>query len=362
MPTASLAKAIQFTARAHRDQLRKGTDTPYIAHPFAVGLILSQLGFPEPVIAAGFLHDTLEDCGITVADLTREFGTEIAAIVVGCSEPDKFLPWRERKQHTIDALANASWQIKAVVAADKLDNLRAMSADFTQVGDALWSRFKEGREQQQWYYGGVVQALLTTGPGEPHGLHELRDEFDETARRFFARANCTRSITLDRRACDAARAATTRSYIAVDPETCAAQLIKQTAEQASVSVQGHEDIFRSAWRSSVTTAFCPAATGRRSPCPVRASTTIAAVNAATAKASVEFGESVPERNASSGVKDSAASDALAVVKRNPCRPSTANARITTNSKRVFTTNMPSRANASVCHMVDPNRANSAGTT
>jgi len=111
--------------------------------------------------------------------LENEFGAEIAALVNACSEPDKSLPWRERKQHTIDALAAAAWQVKAVVAADKLDNLHAMSADFSLVGDALWTRFNQGRAQQEWYYRGIAQALSIPGPGEPDGLSRLRKDMND---------------------------------------------------------------------------------------------------------------------------------------------------------------------------------------
>jgi hypothetical protein len=238
-----LSKAIQFATRAHHNQLRKGTDLPYIVHPFAVGMILSQFRFSEQVIAAGLLHDTLEDTGVTEQALAGEFGAEIATIVAACSEPDKSLPWRERKQHTIDSLITAPWQVKAVVAADKLDNLRAMSADYTQVGDALWQRFKHGLEEQQWYYGRVFRALLAIGPGEPTGLFQLRDEMDEVGSRFFARVRCTRSITLDRRTCEAAWAAKTRAYIVVDPETCAVQLVEEMDGQGALALEGHEDLF-----------------------------------------------------------------------------------------------------------------------
>ena len=119
----------------HRNQLRKGTYIPYIEHPFAVRMILSQLGSSEEVIAAGLLHETLGDGGVTEQALASEFGAEIAAIVVGCSEPDKTLALRERKQHTMDSLRPAPWPVKAVVAADKLDNLRVKRAEFSRVAD-----------------------------------------------------------------------------------------------------------------------------------------------------------------------------------------------------------------------------------
>ena len=56
-----IEKAIEFAAYAHRDQTRKGTKIPYISHPYAVGMILLKAGCNEEVVAAGILHDTLED-------------------------------------------------------------------------------------------------------------------------------------------------------------------------------------------------------------------------------------------------------------------------------------------------------------
>ncbi len=188
MNSTLLSKAIQFAARAHRTQLRKGTDMPYIVHPFAVGLLLSQRGFGDAVVAAGFLHDTLEDGDVTEQTLSHEFGAEIAAIVVGASEPDKSLPWRDRKQHTIDDLATAAWPVRVVVAADKLDNLRAMAADFDRIGDGLWQRFKQGRKEQEWYYRGVFQSLASIPEDAPKGYSQLLGELDDALEYIFVGA------------------------------------------------------------------------------------------------------------------------------------------------------------------------------
>lgn len=180
-----LTHAIRFATRAHHGQTRKGNDLPYIVHPFAVAMLLSELRFPETVIAAGLLHDTLEDGGVTEQALASEFGTEIAALVAGASEPDKSLPWHDRKQHTIDSLSTATWPVKAVVAADKLDNLRAMAADFTQIGEALWSRFKQGREQQEWYYRSVSDALHARPDEAPEEFRQLMHKLRQAVNAVF---------------------------------------------------------------------------------------------------------------------------------------------------------------------------------
>ena len=59
-------EAIEFAAVKHKNQVRKGTDTPYIVHPMEVMYILAENGCDETVIAAGLLHDTVEDAGATL--------------------------------------------------------------------------------------------------------------------------------------------------------------------------------------------------------------------------------------------------------------------------------------------------------
>ena len=58
--------AIKVALKAHRDQFRKGTDIPYITHPLTVGIMLAKAGCSDEVIAAGILHDTVEDTSISL--------------------------------------------------------------------------------------------------------------------------------------------------------------------------------------------------------------------------------------------------------------------------------------------------------
>ncbi|NHM30859.1 HD domain-containing protein [Neobacillus terrae] len=154
-----IVKALQVASKAHRNQNRKGTDIPYISHPAAVGMILLKAGYGEAVVAAGILHDTIEDTNLELQDIKEEFGAEIAEIVAGCSEPNKELSWEVRKEHTIDFLKTASEEIRAVACADKLHNIRSIIKDYAAEGDAVWKRFNRGREQQEWYYRNLVESL-----------------------------------------------------------------------------------------------------------------------------------------------------------------------------------------------------------
>ncbi len=159
MPFTRLDEAIAFSAKAHEGQSRKASEVPYISHPFSVGMLLLQAGCQENVVIAGILHDTLEDTDVTEAMISEQFGINVLELVKEASEPDKSLSWKERKQHTIDHLASASSEACHVIAADKLHNLRSMSRDYEKLGEAMWDRFKKGKQDQAWYYHEVVKKL-----------------------------------------------------------------------------------------------------------------------------------------------------------------------------------------------------------
>ena len=73
---------------AHRDQVRRSGD-PYIAHPLGVAMILSDLGLDDITLAGALLHDAVEDTSVTLDDLRRRFGPDVAAIVDGVTKLDR---------------------------------------------------------------------------------------------------------------------------------------------------------------------------------------------------------------------------------------------------------------------------------
>lgn len=104
-----LQEAIQVAAVAHGDQKRKGTNIPYISDSCMVAMNLSQAGYSEDGIVAGVLHDTIEHTDLTLDYISNRFNPRIADIVDGCSEEQHgTLPWKARKQHTIEYLKTAS--------------------------------------------------------------------------------------------------------------------------------------------------------------------------------------------------------------------------------------------------------------
>lgn len=164
-----ISKAIAFAIEKHSSvinkdgsigQKRKGSGLPYIVHPMEVWQILRNNDCSVEVQIAGLLHDTLEDTSATPEEIRDLFGERILSIVLSESE-DKSKTWKERKQHTIDALANDSKATMQVCCADKLSNCRAQLYDYKQIGDELFERFNKQStpELQAWYYKSIVKAL-----------------------------------------------------------------------------------------------------------------------------------------------------------------------------------------------------------
>lgn len=151
-------EAICFAARAHKGQLRKGSDLDYITHPLEVLQLLTAMGAEEEVLVAGVLHDTLEDTAVTLEELEQAFGGPSAALVAAHTE-DKRKSWKERKQNTIQALAKAPHAEKLLSLADRIANLRSMVSDLSREGERLWDRFNAPREAQAWYSGEMLRAL-----------------------------------------------------------------------------------------------------------------------------------------------------------------------------------------------------------
>jgi len=174
-------RAIEVAVKAHRKQVRKGTTIAYITHPFAVGVMLAKAGCSEEVIAAGILHDTVEDAGVKTDFIREEFGEKVASIVEKCTEPDKRRSWNKRKKYHLDSLKEAVLDVKFVACADKLHNIRSIARDCRKVGDRIWRRFRRGREDQRWYYTSLVDSLRSRRKNASYEklYKELKREVEE---------------------------------------------------------------------------------------------------------------------------------------------------------------------------------------
>ena len=124
-------KAYEFAENAHRGQVRKSGE-PYFMHPVSVASILTDLMIDATTVAAGFLHDTVEDCkDITLDTLREEFNDEVALLVDGVTKLDKldFTNREEQKAESLRKMILAmSKDIRVVVIklADRLHNMRTL--------------------------------------------------------------------------------------------------------------------------------------------------------------------------------------------------------------------------------------------
>jgi (p)ppGpp synthase/HD superfamily hydrolase len=151
-------EAFNYAFKLHRNQIRKGSDVPYL------------------------LHDAVEDQGglETLDQIRQLFGEKVASIVEECT--DSFStpkpPWRERKLNYLQRLDHASTSALRVSLADKLHNLRSLLFAYLRDGEKIWKRFRGGKEGTLWYYHQLSSAF------HAHVDNVMISEFDRVLRRL----------------------------------------------------------------------------------------------------------------------------------------------------------------------------------
>ncbi|HEU5097991.1 MAG TPA: HD domain-containing protein [Roseiflexaceae bacterium] len=155
--------ALAFAARAHRNQLRKGSDLPYFAHPVHVSIILIRHGFGEDLTIAGLLHDVVEDTDTPLQAIAAEFGDDVARLVEAVSETKSVdgaeLPWEQRKAEKLAHLRSGGPDVAALKAADAIHNVRSIVADLRNAGPSVWDRFKRGPTPTLGYYHAILDGV-----------------------------------------------------------------------------------------------------------------------------------------------------------------------------------------------------------
>ncbi|GEM_PF-214165 len=134
-------RAFTFARHRHKGQLRKGDSLPFITHPLAVARLLAKARLPEEVVAAGLLHDVLEDTDATVREVKSRFGPRVAGLVQEVTEPAKVFAWEERKAAYLKHLKAASPGAMAISCADKLHNTNSLLAAYRREGPVVFTRF-----------------------------------------------------------------------------------------------------------------------------------------------------------------------------------------------------------------------------
>lgn len=171
-----IEKARSVATFAHEGQRRKTSGEPYITHPEAVAKILKEYGAGEDVIAAGLLHDVLEDAPDVYPrqKMLDDFNQHIVDLVDNVTEKKlsdtgEPIPWIDRKKAYIDGLMDATDEGLLVSIADKIHNLDSVLKDYSIHGNDVWKSFKSSPLQQFWYYG-TLNKLFTERLGAKNPL------------------------------------------------------------------------------------------------------------------------------------------------------------------------------------------------
>lgn len=121
-----IAQAEAFARKAHAGQTRKGEGAePYAIHLEEVAALVARFGGADEVIMAAWLHDTIEDCAVSEAEIRDRFGAAVAAMVVELTD-DKALPKAERKRLQVVNAPGKSEGAALVKLCDKMSNVRAV--------------------------------------------------------------------------------------------------------------------------------------------------------------------------------------------------------------------------------------------
>jgi hypothetical protein len=137
-----LSLAFFVARRAHAGHTRGGHGRPYLEHPIEVAELLHGDGNDEMTIAAGLLHDVVEDSGLTISDMIECFGIPVGELVAALTEDPAIDDWEDRKEALRASVAEAGPDAIAIYVADKLANLRDWSAVYGELGDDAVAQFK----------------------------------------------------------------------------------------------------------------------------------------------------------------------------------------------------------------------------
>ncbi len=175
-PSADISmieKAYQVAKKAHDGQVRKSGE-PYIIHPLCVAIILADLELDKESIAAGLLHDVVEDTPMTTEDLAKEFGDEVALLVDGVTKlgqlsysADKVDEQAENLRKMFLAMAK-DIRVILIKLADRLHNMRTLKYMKPE-------KQKEKARETMDIYAPIAQRL---------GISKVKIELDDLALKY----------------------------------------------------------------------------------------------------------------------------------------------------------------------------------
>src|ERR1700733_4434061 len=167
-----IRKAWEFCLEHHKGQLRASGE-PYVLHPLEVALVLADMKLDSTAIAAGLLHDAVEDTPVTTEDIVAKFGEQVAHIVEGVTKIDKiqFANREDRQAENVRKMLLAmvsDVRVVLIKLADRLHNMRTLEHLRPDRQEAI------ARETQE-IYAPLAHRL---------GMGKVRGELEDLAFRY----------------------------------------------------------------------------------------------------------------------------------------------------------------------------------
>jgi (p)ppGpp synthase/HD superfamily hydrolase len=157
--------ALAFADQRHAGQTRDLDDLPFVTHPVEVACLLHEAGYQDEVVAAGVLHDVLEDTDAERSDLESRFGSRVAELVEAVTDDPMIEDDAERRAALRRQVADAGECAAVVFAADKVSKAREMRV---RVSRGRFERADSGKFE---HYAASLEMLTDLIPG-----HELVDQ------------------------------------------------------------------------------------------------------------------------------------------------------------------------------------------
>ncbi len=179
--------ALAFAEGRHSGQTRDLDGIPFVTHPVEVACLLHEAGYSDEVVAAGVLHDVLEDTSAERAELDARFGTAVTWLVTAVSDDPSIEDAAERKAALRRQVADAGERAAAIFAADKVSKARELRARASR------GELKDGDRTKLDHYEQSLAMLDELIPG-----HDLVDQLRAELEALHARqlnSGITRSAT-----------------------------------------------------------------------------------------------------------------------------------------------------------------------
>jgi (p)ppGpp synthase/HD superfamily hydrolase len=163
--------ALAYADEHHAGQMRGLDDLPFVTHPLEVACLLHEAGYSDEVVAAGVLHDVIEDTDAEHRDLEDRFGAEVARLVAAVTDDPSIEDRGERKAALRRQVADAGECAAAVFAADKVSKARELRVRASR------GHSEEGDGAKVEHYDASLEMLAGLIPG--HSLvGQLRGELE----------------------------------------------------------------------------------------------------------------------------------------------------------------------------------------